>query len=218
MSSTHHREFTGACRCGKGTFNVDFCEVDHGYPVANPEWYEASIDCPACAKEFVIERRGPGFFLVARSDVQEKEALAANARAQLDAVRGDAEVLPVIERFIRAVDDQPSVAATYRFLSPHGFTRGTLPTFRKHWRGAAHLIAKPSARELRAVFDAVGADKTRLEALLAPVEEMEAQARVAPPTVGPVIYIPRVKGGLRLDRQGMHEPSHCYSTGTNIML
>ncbi|UUZ75904.1 hypothetical protein LP414_30975 [Polaromonas sp. P1(28)-13] len=168
---------------------MDFCEVDHGYPVANPEWYESSIQCDDCAKQFLIEQRGQQFFLLARKEVDERKALADTAQVQLRAIRSDPEVSLVVKKFVSMVDGLSSVAAIFRFLAPLGMTRGSLPTFRKHWRGAERLVERPSPHEFRAIFDAMGADKAWLHAHLSEIEALEASSRVPVPSIGAAVYV-----------------------------
>jgi hypothetical protein len=189
MGTERSTEFEGKCICGHGSYRVDDCSVDHGWPTSTPQWYESRIDCPQCHTLYEIERRGKKFVLVERSKLNHREALRHEAY-----VRGEALMAtPSVQSALHALEDllksQRSVAATCRLLKAAGLTDYSEATFRNHWSGPSDWV-KGNIRDnqLPRVLPLVKMAPADVTQELSEIAALTKAANVSIEPYGPPIY------------------------------
>ncbi len=189
MGTDRTTEFETACRCGAGTFRIDYCEVDHAWPTAEPTWYEGHVLCHHCGHEYTIERQRSAFVLV---DAAERERCRRRHEAistRADQILAEPTVraaLAQLQTQLGAAADK-SVAAAYRYLDAAELISCSLSTFRIHWRGVTHWIAHEiRVHDLPKVFAAVGQPPGQMRAWLQQLDVLQAAADQ--PAQGPLLY------------------------------
>ncbi len=193
MGTDRSIEYQGPCLCGKGTFRIDYCEVDHGWPTATPQWYETYIQCSACSKRFSLQRRDARFVLIERSLLREREQRSKVADSKATEILADSEVRTALKGFERLMSHQRSVAAVYRLLTSAGLEYCSVGTFRRHWAGAQDWIKKSAMpSSLVQIFKLVGMSTQRLKTMLAQLAALQELAQEpAEPHGKPVYLLPR---------------------------
>ena len=189
MGTDRSIEFKGPCLCGRGTFRIDDCEVDHAWPTATPQWYECHIECPACSEQFSLQRKGNRFVLIEQSVLQEQQCRVLVAKDKAAEILSDQEVRSVIGQFEALLDAQRSVAAIYRVLRDTGLEYCAEGTFRRHWQSSQIWTknwAKP--KSLLQIFGVVGASTERLSTMLSELRALEEYASQPPEQYGEPIY------------------------------
>ncbi|WP_186083514.1 hypothetical protein [Burkholderia gladioli] len=189
MGTERSTEFDAPCLCGAGTFHIDDCSPDHGWPTATPQWYEASIRCPKCSHLYELQQRGKRFVLIERVEIEAALSRRDAASAAGQALMGRQEVTEALVKYASYIDGLPSKAAILRQLVADGFSPGSIATFRKRWRGASnflHIWAHPG--HLPAVFSAVGLSIDELRVSLHEYDLMVAAASVEPQPFGRPVY------------------------------
>ncbi|MGU7773750.1 hypothetical protein ACV229_26650 [Burkholderia sp. MR1-5-21] len=189
MGTERSTEFEGPCLCGGGTFHIDDCSPDHGWPTATPQWYESSIRCPRCAKKYELERRGKRFVLIARTEIAAVEAKRNKAFEAGRALMARADVAEALDSYAAQLDRLPSAAARHRRLGADGFMPDSIATFRKRWRGGdTWLKARARPGHLLAIFAAIGLSTDAIKAPLDELAQLDAAAAVEPAPVGEPAY------------------------------
>lgn len=189
MGTERSIEFEGPCLCGRGTFRIDDCQVDHSWPTARPQWYESKISCPDCEKKFTIEKRGGRFFLIERAALQNREDRQRAVANRVDEILADDEVVATLVQFESLLGAQRSVAAVYRLLRDADLESCAEGTFRKHWRGPREWVrqwARP--RTLPQIYAAVGASRSRLDRMLSELATLEVHANEPIEPYGEPVY------------------------------
>lgn len=133
MGTERSTEYEGKCICGHGSYHVDDCSPDHGWPTSTPQWYESRIDCHHCHALYEIERRGKKFVLVERSKLKHREALRHEAYVRGEALMATPSVQSALSALESLLKSQRSVAATCRLLKAASLTDYSEATFRNHW-------------------------------------------------------------------------------------
>jgi hypothetical protein len=178
-------EFRGPCACGEGSYEIDFCSVDHGWPTATPFWYESRIDCKNCGKTYEIAHRGSKFMLVEKAAVAEREARGDEARKFAQAICNRKEVQDATATVEKMLASQRSVAAKWRLLEKARLSDCSEGTFRRNWRGdgdcAKGLV---SVRSVEKLLILVGSDPSVLKADLSQLDKLQVSAREPVPAVG----------------------------------
>ena len=188
MGTDRSIEFQGPCLCGRGTFRIDDCEVDHSWPTATPQWYESQINCAECSERFSLQKRGNRFVLVENTILREREQRKQTVADRANSILSDENVRAAIHQFEGMLNAQRSVAAVYRKLNEAGLAHCTEGTFRRHWRNAHVWLeqhAKPNA--LVQIFEAINAPTNQLKSMLIELNALEEHAsQLAEPYGEPV--------------------------------
>ncbi|TES60685.1 hypothetical protein E2P84_44100 [Burkholderia cepacia] len=187
MGTDRSTEFEGPCRCGKGTFHIDECEPDHGWPTATPRWYESRINCRQCGAEFEIEKRGKAFVLVRRSELREIESLKHDAFEASNAFMASTDVTARLASFAAMLDAHPTMAAVHRTLSAAELEYGSVGNFRRGWRGGAAWVqsnVRPS--NLVTVYRLLQVPPAELAGIKAKITELDRLDAVAYAPAKPV--------------------------------
>ena len=189
MGTDRSTEFEGPCACGAGTFHIDDCSPDHGWPTSTPQWYEASIRCPRCSKRYELVRRGKRFVLIDRADIAKAGERRAAAHEAAQVLLRQPGVIEAVTQYAEHLDGLPSMAAIRRQLVADGFMPESIVTFRQRWRGASGwLKARLRPWNLPAIYAALGRSADELNASLHELEQLDAAAAVEPTPVGNPIY------------------------------
>lgn len=189
MGTDRHTEFEGPCLCGKGIFQIDDCEVDHGWPTATPQWYEWRIDCRACAKKYQMEQRGKRFVLVEQSELKEIAEKKDQARRASVELMTLPEVVTTLETFAALLDGQSTMAAIHRLLTTDELEFSSVGTFRRGWSGSANWILKnvrPS--NLLRIYQIVNSPRDGIQARLAELARLDSAASVSATPVGEPVH------------------------------
>lgn len=146
MGTERSTEFDAPCLCGAGTFHIDDCSPDHGWPTATPQWYEASIRCPKCSHLYELQQRGKRFVLIERVEIDAAVSRRDAASAAGQALMGRQEVTEALVKYASYIDGLPSKAAILRQLVADGFSPGRSRRFESV--GAERVISSISGRTL----------------------------------------------------------------------
>ena len=193
MGTDRSTKFDGPCLCGRGTFHIDYCEVDHSWPTSNGQWYESYINCPDCSARFSLQERGNRFVLIEQAVLHERELRRQAASECATAILSDSEVRSVLGQFESMLGSQRSVAAIYRVLNGAGLEICTEGTFRRHWTNPATWIkrwARPNF--LVQIFHVVGAPTERFEIMLSKLRALEQHAAQPAEPFGEPVHVLRI--------------------------
>ena len=189
MGTERSIEYEGKCICGHGSYRVDDCSSDHGWPTSTPQWYEFRIDCCHCHALYEIERREKKFVLVERSKLRHREALRHEAYARGKALMATPSVLSALSALESLLKSQRSVAATCRLLKAAGLTDYSEATFRNHWSSpSAWVNGNIRADELPRVFALVNMDPKEITQELSEIAALIKAANVSIEPYGSPIY------------------------------
>ena len=181
------------CPCGQGEIVVTHCEPDHPWPTKS-KWLETSLDCKSCRETYALEDRsgwndlGP-VVLVECSEVAaraKRQAAYKSAAAELMSSPG---VQNLVERFVRRLEAEPSVAALYRLLEANRLIVETEGTFRKKLKrlGEPEGWARDHAQyyfRLPDIIILLGSDEPAVAAAVARVKALSDAASAEIPIVG----------------------------------
>jgi hypothetical protein len=129
------------CPCGLGEIVIDSLTPDHGW--LSGQWvdWDGRIDCDACRERYRMYAANPSERprLALIADVRQKEHRFEEASSAEKAFMASAPVQALIDRLIKRIEQEPSLAAKYRVLKGlgHYYTYGT---FNRHWRGPAAWV------------------------------------------------------------------------------
>ena len=171
------------CPCGAGFIHVDLCTPDHGW--GGGHWYEGSIDCGLCEREYALDQRYPTDVprLVTAVDMKRRENYLAEWHEKSRALKSDPQTQQILSRFATRIDQEKSVAAKYRFLRATGLVNGTEGTFRRHFAGATNFANQLSASALTNVLRAINEENSDLTARVDELEKLWKNAHVELPIV-----------------------------------
>lgn len=190
MGTDRSNEWKGPCECGSGEYAIDFCEVDHAWPVAKPWWYECHVNCAVCRGKYQIKQRGRNFVLLDRAVVHDRDAKREAERNFGAALCKEPEVMGVLNAVAEMLAAQKSVAAVYRVLRGAGLVHGSENTFRRHWSGpeqAVKELCRPG--NLMALFGLANANTEWLSEKLGALSLLQEAANEPVPPVGEPIYV-----------------------------
>jgi hypothetical protein len=143
------------CPCGNGEV-VDYRETpDHGW--SSGQWVSnySRIECNECDRRYLVHHSG----YVLRGDYEAREAAKRAVWEEEQQFLKSADVERIFDRLAQLLDDQPSIAARYRFLYQLELTPASESGFRKRWDGGASWAsANRSVYTLRKLIN-VGAIK-----------------------------------------------------------
>ena len=189
MGTDRSQEYIGPCSCGAGTYEIDHCTPDHGWPVANPEWYESRINCELCSRKYAIHRFGTSFFLVTQSELRVLEKKTEEVYAAADGLKSAAAAKGVLDTLIALLDDQSSLAAKHRLLTGADLEYSSLATFRKRWTDSQRWVNNHvSGYNVARVMVLLGVRDAELEAAAKALEQLRDESAAPPTPVGAAIY------------------------------
>ena len=188
MGTDRMSEFEGPCRCGKGTILIECCDADHPWSVGKPYWYEFSLNCRECSKEYVLQQQGSDFVYVAKSEIREREALDARAAARRRDLYRRPEVVRILASTANLLDLQGSCAATYRLLKSAHLVSTTVETFRKHWTGGKGWVEQYACVYLDEFMKLARIQDGAILEELKAIKQLEEEAKKSPPADGEPIY------------------------------
>lgn len=189
MGTERSVEYEGPCNCGHGSYRIDECTPDHGWPTATPLWYEPRIDCAHCCSLYEIKKRGKQFVLIEKSKLQQREVLQHDAHVRGGALMMCAAVQPALQALELLLTSQQSVAAICRVLKTAGLTDRSEPSFRNHWNGPKAWIQsniRPS--NLGKVLTLVNIAPNEVTQELSAILQLSAAAYEAVEPFGSSIY------------------------------
>jgi len=185
-SEVHH----GPCVCGKGEVNITFCTPDHPWPTQS-KWFETSVSCKACSKEYSLIEQGKHFVFVKNTDHGRREEYWREYLRRADGLLRWPEVAALLQDLEEVLEGQNSIAACHRLLSAHRLDYYSVGTFRKKWSGASGWIRNNiSASNLKNVMKILGKSDEKVEAELQELEGLYKKHKEPLPIVGePLIDI-----------------------------
>lgn len=189
MGTDRSQIYSGSCKCGIGTEEIEFCTPDHGWSVSVPQWYETAVACPKCVEEYKLQKLGKGFYRVSITETQAKEDQEKKAFETAKMIRKKAQEKGITQGLIDLLSKQPSIAAVYRILSHAGLEHYTLGTFRKHWSGSQSWVDQNcNSHNITQIMSLLGMEDHELTELNAQVESLLAEARKDPIQMGDPVY------------------------------
>lgn len=189
MGTERSVEFRGECSCRHGSYEIDECTPDHGWPTSNQLWYESRINCSRCDALYEIERRGKNFVLVERSSKEQLEALGRESFGRGKSLMATPDVQSALRALELLLASQPSVAAVWRVLKAAGLTNRSEATFRNRWNGPrAWSQLNIQTSNLRKVFSLVKMESPEVMQELAEISKLFAASNQAVEPFGPTIY------------------------------
>jgi hypothetical protein len=189
MATDRMREYEGRCLCGKGELEIDLCSPDHGWPTANPFWYETRISCEACAANYEVQGSRGEFLWVAKSELAGRVVLRNQAETKAKELMTSDSATKATKALINLLHEQRSVAACYRLLKTARLEFYAIGSFRKYWSTPEQWVERHiDARNLMQVvtFLKIAPDEG-LKQYLAEIDQLHAAAN-APLT--PLAKIP----------------------------
>lgn len=189
MGTDRSKVYEGPCQCGKGTFEVDFCQPDHGWPTSNPYWYETRIRCSDCVKEFELNRQSNRIVVVEKKEIEARKVSAQKGHKIGSDLMKSEKVKKMLDSFEAVLESQKSMAATHRLLTSAGLEHSSLPTFRKNWRGAKSWIKSyVFASSLDKVLKLLNLHDQEILDVVSKIEQLWEESRTPLPHVGEAIY------------------------------
>ena len=189
MGTERDEVYSGPCRCGKGTLQIDYCQPDHAWPSGQKHWHECSVHCAACERLYVIQHRGRGFFYVEKAELKKLEELSHAAYKRGQTLLKQERVQALLAQATSLLNAQSSVAAVHRLLQSKGFSTNALPTFRKHWKGAdAWLKDRISPYSVDGLLSLLGVKDAAISQEMGEIGKMQAASNTMPPTIKGPIY------------------------------
>jgi hypothetical protein len=193
MGTDRTTVFEGPCRCGNGTFQVDCCSPDHGWPVSTPFWYEPSIRCKECSEKYELQRQENLVVLVEKSGIRKRDQLLREANRIGQTLLSTPEVKSIVADFSRLLNRQVSKAAIYRLLCSVGLEYSSIGTFRKYWKGGEDWVKRHvSMYNLEQVMRVLNVENKAIQEKLKQIESLSEASKEPLPCVGDPIYV--IKG------------------------
>lgn len=202
MGTDRAEIFRAPCPCAKGHVVAEWCELDN--PWSRGGWYETTIACDDCEKEYALENRGPNedqVVLVRKADQAARKLLSSEVSDRTRAlIAGRAQ--PALDAFARLLGEQPSVAAIHRAIreTDPAFYE-TEQTFRRRWKKERSTPASwikanvYSVGRVAKIMKRVGMPDPEIEAEIAAIEAIAGRAAVPCPSVA--LAIPSLRAAMR---------------------
>ena len=140
MGTERDKVYEGPCLCGNGTFTVDYCNPDHGWPTSTPFWHEYSINCKDCLKKYELIEQGHFIVIVEKLQIAKQQGLTNQWHEHHKALMASPNVKKILASFSCLLNSLGSIAAIFRFLSVARLEDQSLGTFRKKWTGAENWV------------------------------------------------------------------------------
>jgi hypothetical protein len=189
MGTDRSTEFSGLCPCGNGTLQIDYCEVDHGWPTSMPTWYSGHLNCIECSKLYELRELSNGFYLVTKEELGDLESLSKNAHDLEKMLMSSPEINALKNKFVAYINSQKSVAAIYRVLSEFNLVSTAIGTFRNRWNGPENWLAgNLNSWNLNRICEALSTSSEPFSQVLGEIERMRSLASAEPKPFGEVIY------------------------------
>lgn len=189
MGTERDTVYENICKCGKGTFRIDFCTPDHGWPTSTPVWYESFIKCTSCELVYELQQHENHIVVVEKIEIKNRKHLADESGKRWRRLLSTAEVKNILKEFISLIERQPSKAAIHRLLKGADIEHSSLVTFRKNWRGAQHWVdLHVYYSNFRNVMEVVGYSNSDILDELNEIKKLFDDSNSIPPVVGKPIY------------------------------
>jgi hypothetical protein len=189
MGTYRNVEHTCACLCGLGTFQIDYCEVDHPWPTSTPEWYSPKINCNDCIEKYEIQERSKSFYVIEKVKIQQLELLGQQASTLEKELLASDEVAAIKEKLINYLNAQKSIAAIHRILSEAELVYSAIGTFRKRWSGPNEwLRSNLNAQSLITICRILSLPSDHIALRVEEIDQLREQAYAKPEPHGEAIY------------------------------
>lgn len=190
MGTERSTEYSCPCYCGEGIFEIECCEVDHGWPTSTPNWLSGRIECIDCANRFELRESAKSFYLIEKTELERLNEISK----KIEQCEKEFFLLPgvreVLNRFASCISSKKTLAAMHRFLSEYQFESVSLAMFRKRWSGAelwvgSHIRSNNFLNVCRALALDLGcAEKEKLSEILG----FKTEVAAGPKFFGEAIY------------------------------
>ena len=182
------------CPCGEGTITVTQTSPDHPWATASQIHYSATLNCPKCSAELVVQNKYSGNHpwlarradITARSDAERAHRFASDTFAKSELAQS---LVPLI---VADIDSQPSKAAKHRALTKYRLAHESYATFLKFPYDGAKAVQRLSGDRLARIgagFQFAGIDPTPFKAKAAELEALQSAISAT--------QVPAVKTGAR---------------------
>lgn len=189
MGTYRNLEYTCACLCGAGTFQIDYCEVDHPWPTSTPEWYSPKINCNDCIEMYEIQEHLKSFYVIEKVKIKQLELWGQQASALEKEFLASNDVAVIKEKFINHLAEHTSIAAIHRTLSEAELVYSSIGTFRKRWSGPREwLRSNVTAKSLINISNILSLSSTHIIPVIQEIERLRERAYATPEPHGEAIY------------------------------
>jgi hypothetical protein len=189
MGTDRDTVFEGACKCGKGFFQIDYCSPDHGWPTSTPFWYESSIRCITCRETFELQTQGNNIVLVEKSEVRKRQALAEESHKRGQDLFQTPEVRKLLNELTELLNKQKSAAAIHRLLQAADLEYNSVGTFRKRWNGSeAWIKGNVWVHNLPKVMKLLGSNDKVVMTEIKEIEKLSKESQAPPLPIGKPVY------------------------------
>jgi hypothetical protein len=177
----------GSCLCGKGTFVVDYCNPDHGWPTSTPFWYETSIRCQECNKLYELVEQEKAIVIVEKAEIVNQKELVKQWHLLGNEIMQRPEVNEILRSFITLLRQHGTMAAIHRLLQGANLDYYSLATFRKKWLGPEKWVeGNISQGNLKTVMTLLTIKNDQVSEELARLDELWKAANEPLQSVGTV--------------------------------
>lgn len=190
MGTERDTVYEGRCICGKGTFVVDYCNPDHGWPTSTPFWYEFSIRCQECKNQYELVEQEKSVVVVEKAEIVKQNELMKQWHRLGTEIMQHPEVKEILKSFVTLLKQHNSIAAIHRLLHGANLDYYTVATFRKKWLGPEKWVERNiSTRDLPRVMGLLSNNNDKILKELAKLDELWKVAKEPLQTVRTVYVI-----------------------------
>lgn len=160
MSTDDVTHFDVPCACKQGTITITATSPDHPWARDYQTNYDATINCPICAENYVVHATHSGRVpdLAPRQEFEDKQAMHDAYWKLSREVKASPEATRVRVRLLASVNGQSSKAAQHRALAAVGLGGVSYQTFLKHSRPVEMAIEYASGGDLARIGSGLGGD------------------------------------------------------------
>lgn len=189
MGTYRSLEHFCTCLCGSGTFQIDYCEVDHSWPTSRPQWHSPHVNCAACAEKYEIQERSKTFYVIEKEKIRQLELLSHQATVIENELLLSNEVDAIKVKFSHYLSAQKSITAIHRVLSEAELVSMSIGTFRKRWTEPNEwLKSHLRASNLINISSILSLPSEHIAHIVQEIERLRTQAYVQPEPYGDAIY------------------------------
>ena len=189
MGTDRFLEYEGPCKCGKGSYKINSCTPDHGWPISNPFWYEAYIHCDNCKEKYNLIQQGRNFVLIELAELNERESHRKKAYDLANNLMKQEKTQLTLELLVSLLDSQPSMAAVHRKLRKFGLENSSIGTFRKFWSGGKDWVNRYiSAYNIPKVLELLEKDDVEMLERIKQINDLHKEADKPLTPIGMPVY------------------------------
>ena len=193
MGTERDKVYEGPCLCGNGTFAVDYCNPDHGWPTSTPFWHESSINCKDCRKKYELMEQGQFIVVVEQLQIAKQQGLTKQWQEHQKALMASSNVRKILASFSSLLNSQGSIAAIFRFLSAAKLEDQSLGTFRKKWTGVENWVTRNvSPRNLETIQELLEVNDEYVNSEVEKLSKLWEASQTLLPYIGEPFYKIRV--------------------------